>query len=55
MTQAYEVLARFPAPLPGWEERDALLRLLQWAQSLVASPRARESDAGSLIVKVLAP
>ena len=51
--QALEVLMRFPSPLPGIEERPALLRLLAWSESLINSPRARESDAGSLIVKVV--
>lgn len=51
--QALEVLWRFPAPLPGLEERPALLRLLAWSESLINSPRARESDAGSLIVKIV--
>jgi len=51
--QALEVLWRFPAPLPGLEDRAAVLRLLAWSESLINSPRARESDAGSLIVKVV--
>lgn len=51
--QALEVLMRFPSPPPGIEERPALLRLLAWSESLINSPRARESDAGSLIVKVV--
>jgi len=51
--QALEVLVRFPAPLPGVENRAAVERLLAWAQSLVGSPRARESDSGALIIKVV--
>ena len=51
--QAVEVLWRFPAPLPGVADRASLLALLRWSESLVNSPRARESDAGSLIVKIV--
>jgi len=51
--QALEVLWRFPAPLPGLEDRASVITLLAWSESLINSPRARESDAGSLIVKVV--
>ena len=51
--QALEVLWRFPSPLPGLEERSTVRRLLVWSESLINSPRARESDAGSLIVKIV--
>ncbi|EKX50149.1 hypothetical protein GUITHDRAFT_135333 [Guillardia theta CCMP2712] len=51
--QALEVLLRFPAPLPGLETEEEVKKLASWAQSLIASPRARESDAGGLILKVI--
>ena len=42
-----------PAGRARLEDRAAVLRLLAWSESLINSPRARESDAGSLIVKVV--
>ena len=51
--QALEVLLRFPAPLPGITDRAAVARLLAWGQDMIASPRARESDSGALVIKVV--
>jgi hypothetical protein len=51
---AFDVLLRFPAPLPGFESPPAVARLLAWAGRLVDSPRARESDSGALLLQASA-
>jgi hypothetical protein len=44
---AFDLICRFPAPLRGIDTEDAVRSLLRWANTLVSSPRARESDAGT--------
>lgn len=50
---AFDLIMRFPAPLAGITSKKDVAGLLRWADALVSSPRARESDAGSLIVQLI--
>ena len=47
------LLSSFAAPLPGFASFAAVHSLLRWSLSLSASPRARESEAGALALKLL--
>ncbi|OQR94023.1 hypothetical protein THRCLA_08269 [Thraustotheca clavata] len=47
------ILDTFPSPLPGYDNRQSLESLLQWALTLSYSPRQRESDAGALFLRLL--
>ena len=51
--RTFDVLARFPSPLPGLETPAAVLPVLRRACALLRSPRLRESDAGALLVRLL--
>ncbi|RUS30332.1 hypothetical protein BC938DRAFT_479538 [Jimgerdemannia flammicorona] len=51
--QAYEVLVAFPCPLPGFEEREEVQRLLWWALESVTSTRAGESDGGAIVFRLI--
>jgi hypothetical protein len=48
---AFELLLRFPAPLPAFDSEEAVAGLLRWSAALVDSPRARESDSGALLLQ----
>ena len=47
---AADALAALPPPLPGLASPAALGRALAWAAGMVASPRAREADAGARLL-----
>jgi len=47
---AADALAALPPPLPGLATPATLGRALAWAAGLVASPRAREADAGARLL-----
>ena len=47
------LIAAFPAPLPGFTTCTSVRRLLEWSLSLSASPRARDSEAGALAIKLV--
>ncbi|GLC36743.1 hypothetical protein PLESTB_000787500 [Pleodorina starrii] len=50
---ASSCLMRLPTPLPGLTTGEQLTPLLGWATGLLWSPRARESDAGARLIKIL--
>ncbi|GLI68268.1 hypothetical protein VaNZ11_012623, partial [Volvox africanus] len=50
---ASSCLMRLPTPLPGLASAEQLTPLLTWATGLLWSPRARESDAGARLIKIL--
>jgi len=50
---AFSLISRFPSPLPGLDTPGAVETLCKWAMTLVVSPRARESDAGALIIQLV--
>jgi len=50
---AFRVLMRFPGMLPGLGAPADVAGVATWAGSLVVSPRVRESDAGSLVLRLL--
>ncbi|EFJ43357.1 hypothetical protein VOLCADRAFT_96436 [Volvox carteri f. nagariensis] len=50
---ASSCLMRLPTPLPGLSSVAQLTPLLAWAAGLLNSPRARESDAGARLIKIL--
>lgn len=50
---AFSLISRFPSPLPGLHSPEAVETLCKWAMTLVSSPRARESDAGALIIQLV--
>ncbi|GIL79887.1 hypothetical protein Vretifemale_9023, partial [Volvox reticuliferus] len=50
---ASSCLMRLPTPLPGLASGEQLTALLVWATGLLWSPRARESDAGARLIKIL--
>ena len=55
---AFELLERFPSPLPAFEHRaeepsSSLVPLLKWALTLCRSPRMRDAEGGALCMKLL--
>jgi hypothetical protein len=50
---AMRLLLLLPSPLPGYATPESLQPLLDQALALSASPRVRESDAGSRLIKLL--
>lgn len=50
---AAELLTKFPYPLPSYNKRSEVKKLLDWATKLAGSVRQRESDAGALMIKVV--
>ena len=51
---SYSILvSAFPSPLPGFASRASVRRLLEWSLSLSSSPRARDSEAGALAIKLV--
>lgn len=50
---AFKILLSYPTPLPGLECTGGVEKVLQWAISLVNSPRVRESDAGALVLRLV--
>ncbi|CAN0857690.1 Thyroid adenoma-associated protein homolog [Linum grandiflorum] len=50
---SFRILLHFPTPLPGVDSPEMVKKLIIWAQRLVCSPRVRESDAGSLTLRLI--
>ena len=51
---SYSILvSAFPSPLPGFTSFSSVRRLLEWSLSLSSSPRARDSEAGALAIKLV--
>ena len=50
---AYEILQKFPSPLPGIESKDNVQRVLFWALQSMTSTRACESDSGAMIFRLI--
>ncbi|GAQ83740.1 hypothetical protein KFL_001600100 [Klebsormidium nitens] len=50
---AFGLLLKYPTPLPGLEQLGTIEPVLAWAKGLVYSPRVRESDAGSLVLRLV--
>ena len=51
---SYSILvSAFPCPLPGFSSFSSVRRLLEWSLSLSSSPRARDSEAGALAIKLV--
>jgi hypothetical protein len=49
----FEILAYFPSPLPGYEEREVVEGLVQRGRELLFSPRAQENEAGARLLQLL--
>eukprot|EP00850_Spirogloea_muscicola_P002969 SM000011S19147 [mRNA] locus=s11:1099628:1113160:- [translate_table: standard] len=49
----FDILTSYSQPLPGLASPKDVERVARWAMSLVASPRVRESDAGSLVLRLI--
>lgn len=43
----------FPRPLPGYAGSEDVRKLITWALGQTASPRARQADAGALILRLV--
>lgn len=52
-TQIYDILLKFPAPLPGYDNEESTNFMLQNAKKLIERPRLRESDAGALVFRLI--
>jgi len=50
---AAEVVLQLPSPLPGITAPEDLCLLLKWSLSLICSPRVRETDPGSALLRVI--
>ena len=50
---AAEVVLQLPSPLPGITAPEDLCLLLKWSLSLIRSPRVRETDPGSALLRVI--
>ena len=50
---AAEVVLQLPSPLPGITAPEDLSLLLKWSLSLIRSPRVRETDPGSALLRVI--
>ncbi|MCO5604496.1 hypothetical protein L7F22_058663 [Adiantum nelumboides] len=50
---AFKILSSYPTPLPGYESAKNIEKVVTWAMSLVNSPRVRESDAGTLALRLV--
>ena len=50
---SFRILLHFPTPLPGISDEDMVQNMIIWAKKLVCSPRVRESDAGSLTLRLI--
>eukprot|EP00850_Spirogloea_muscicola_P002017 SM000007S20977 [mRNA] locus=s7:1355748:1369992:+ [translate_table: standard] len=49
----FDILTSYSQPLPGLACPEDVGGVARWAMSLVASPRVRESDAGSLVLRLI--
>ncbi|KAL7608134.1 hypothetical protein Lser_V15G13047 [Lactuca serriola] len=50
---SFRILLNFPTPLPGILTTEKVKDVIIWAKKLVYSPRVRESDAGSLTMRLI--
>ncbi|KAI9028199.1 putative death-receptor fusion protein-domain-containing protein [Phycomyces nitens] len=50
---AFDILGKFPSPLPGIESKEDVQSLLWWGLSNVVSTRAGESDSGAMIFRLI--
>lgn len=50
---AFRILLHFPTPFTGVSSEDMVQTIIPWAKHLVCSPRVRESDAGSLTLRLI--
>lgn len=50
---AYQILVKFPAPLPGFEDQRSFLLLSKTALQLVRSPRTRECETAAFTLILL--
>lgn len=50
---SFNILMEFPSPLPGYEDKADIQRLLWWGLEKVRSKRAGESDSGAMVLRLL--
>ncbi|KAL6044405.1 hypothetical protein QOT17_023361, partial [Balamuthia mandrillaris] len=50
---AYSTVAKFPAPLPGFENPSQFCGLLRRGIAMTCSPRARETDTGANVLRLV--
>ncbi|CAH2045000.1 unnamed protein product [Thlaspi arvense] len=50
---AFRILLHYPTPFTGVSSEDMVQNIIPWAKHLVCSPRVRESDAGSLTLRLI--
>jgi hypothetical protein len=50
---AYDMLMRFPSPLPGFNTPESTIPLFNHAVKLAYSPRNRECESGALLFALL--
>eukprot|EP00898_Chlorokybus_atmophyticus_P008554 jgi/Chlat1/86/Chrsp1S03198 len=50
---AYQLLMKYPTPLPGLESPSQLQPIVAWAKNMLLSPRVREGDAAALVLKLV--
>lgn len=52
-TMSFDTLQKYPVPLPGIASLAAVRKLVLWGLKVASSPRNRDTEAGSLIVRVV--
>lgn len=50
---AHRILTKCDGKLPGFEERESFIPLIKWAIKTLTSPRMRECDSASLILRII--
>jgi hypothetical protein len=50
---AFQMLVKYPTPLPGLDSPSLVRSMLEWGKGLVNSARVRESDAGALVLRLV--